>query len=209
VQIGKDYDVSNSKLRVLPYYCENSNGELIELRNGERKLLFIANNFIHRKGYDVLFDAFRALEMDGLLDQYEIVIAGHGELLEYYSKKFKELSSPVKILGWISKDQYDYYMATCAIFVHASYFEPFGIPPLDAMRRRKVVVSSLGVKSAEEIIVHGVNGFLFSPGSALQLFEILKNLSYFNLNEIGVKAESSVCKFYEEHSISRVIASSL
>ena len=94
------------------------------------------------------------------------------------------------------------------LFMHP-IFEPFGIPPLDAMKKKKVVIASLGVKSAEEIIIHGENGFLFNPNFPSQLTSILKSLSIDAIQEIGINAESAVTKFYNNNSITSVINSSI
>lgn len=204
------YNLSKSKLKVLPYYC-NSNISSFESEDINKSILniFIANNFIQRKGYDILLKSFQELELGGYLNRYSVTIAGQGELFDYYLNKFNELSPKIKFIGWIDNEQYNNYMSACDIFIHASHFEPFGIPPLDAMKKKKVVIASTGVKSAEEIIIHGKDGFLFNPNYPSELTSILKSLSIDSIQDIGINAESTVTKFYNNNSITSVINSSI
>lgn len=133
-----------------------------KLRNKEKINIFIANNFVERKGYSILMEAFTLLKQNNLIDKFNIVIAGTGVLFEKYSKEFMNLSSNIILLGWIEQEEYLFNMNNCDVYIHASLFEPFGIPPLDAMARGKLLIVSDGVKSTDRIIEDSINGYVYS-----------------------------------------------
>lgn len=62
-------------------------------------------------------------------------------------------------------------MLNTDVFIHASIFEPFGIPPIDAMKCGKVLVCSKGIKSVEGIIEDGSNGYDFNPKDDDKLYK--------------------------------------
>ena len=60
------------------------------------------------------------------------------------------------------------------IYLHASNQEPYGIPPMDAMARGKVVIGSTGVYSCLDRIIHKENGLLFKAGKSNEIEKCLK-----------------------------------
>lgn len=165
-------------------------------RDGQIKI-FVANNFRARKGYDVLTEALGLLEGD-LLKQIDLIIAGSGELKEEYSKKIKQIVSDVKLLGWIEEEEYSDLLKNTDLFIHASTFEPFGIPPIDAMKYGKALIVSDGVKSVSSIIVNSKNGFIFHAGNAKDLAEKLAQAISMKerLYQIGENGKRDICKIY-------------
>ena len=107
-------------------------------------------------------------------DKIEITIAGNGELFNSYKKRFDQLNIDVIFLKWIEITEYKRYMNNCDIYIHASDFEPFGIPPLDALYRNKVIIVSKGVMSC----------IGFKPNNGLLFFE--------NANELANHIKSLV-----------------
>jgi len=67
-------------------------------------------------------------------------------------------------------------MDNCDVYLHASLFEPFGIPPLDAVQRGKNVIVSDGVKSMVDLdfISHKVQ--IYPANDYMALFVCLKNI---------------------------------
>lgn len=186
---SKHYNLPSKKLKIFPYSILLPNKEKTLLKNQQldkelildknKKIkIFIANRFINRKGYDVIADAFIKLKMENLLDVFSIKIAGTGEEYQKYKSIFNDLDSKIEILDWIEVDKYNEYIENMDIFIHASNFEPYGIPVLDSMAHGKLTIASTGVMSAVDYIIDAENGFLFEKGNSDELFNILKNISF-------------------------------
>lgn len=73
------------------------------------------------------------LRVAKLHPQYNFFIAGNANL-KAYGEDYKECDYPnVKFLGYISDGEIKYLMRHCKAFIFPSFFEGFGIPPLEAM----------------------------------------------------------------------------
>jgi glycosyltransferase involved in cell wall biosynthesis len=136
--------------------------------------VFIANNFRPIKGYATLLNSLRRLKEEGVLENFSFVIAGTGEELDAYEKEFMTLGGNIEMLGWVELSEYENQLRAANIFVHASNFEPFGIPPLDAISAGTPIVVSTGVQSVSGLIENGRSGYVFKQGSGEALAESLK-----------------------------------
>lgn len=174
------YNFRADKLFVVPYAhnyatvpVEINDKRQEALASGAKMKLLIANNFDQRKGYRIVYDAFSHLKKAGILNQFEINIAGIGEELEIYQGKISELSDKIKFLGWIEVEQYRQLMRETDIYLHASLREPFGIPPVDALNLGKLLIVSDTVHSCCGIIENGKNGFTYPATDASALANAL------------------------------------
>lgn len=87
----------------------------------------------------MLFEAFKTLAKDSVNRlRYRFIIAGQGPLFQKYLTESRNINLDICLLGWISAEQYVNYMNNADVYIHASIEEPFGIPPLDAMARKKL-----------------------------------------------------------------------
>lgn len=75
--------------------------------------------------------------------QYNFLIAGNANL-KSYGEDYKNLDIPnVKILGYINDSEVKTLMSNCKAFIFPSFFEGFGIPPLEALSvHAKIIVSN-------------------------------------------------------------------
>lgn len=205
------YGISPDRLFVFPYmsmniieqdevYWEKRMGQI---SRGDKIRIFVANNFYERKGYATILEAFKKLKSENLLSQFTVKIAGVGEELEKYKEAFDQLDADIKFLGWVEDEKYSQIMLNTDVFIHASIFEPFGIPPIDAMKCGKVLIASKGIKSVEGIIRDGDNGYDFNPGDGNKLYKNLCSvLRYRNeLGQIGNKAKENIHQYYNDTTI--------
>jgi glycosyltransferase involved in cell wall biosynthesis len=203
----KYYGIPKSKIKYFPYAISLPNYNEIKDFNIKRKLIlennpsekikiFIANRFIQRKGYDCALKVFQELKNKNLLDKFSIKIAGTGEEFEFYKNSFKSLDNSIVCLGWIEVDDYYKNMKETDIYIHASYFEPYGIPVLDAMAHGKLVIASSGVMSAVDNITNGINAYLYEKNSCVELCKILEYVIY-NKKEIYCIGEKALNKSKE------------
>lgn len=203
----KNYGVPSSKTVFFPYTfddnfspeIESSNREREnELSNGSKIRIFIANNFMYRKGYSSIVEAFSIMSKNNSLNRFKIKIAGNGECFDETKTSLDGLNEDIEFLGWVEPDQYSHLINNCDIYIHASLFEPFGIPPLDAMCRQKLLVASNGVESVSSLLTTGVDGFLFSAGDGKELAHILENIDVNNLYTIARKGRETLLSTYNK-----------
>lgn len=75
--------------------------------------------------------------------QYIFNIAGRNGLKEYGLNYNEEDFPNVNFLGYITDGEIKYLMANCKAFIFPSFFEGFGIPPLEALSvGAKIIVSN-------------------------------------------------------------------
>lgn len=165
------YQIDPEKLIVFPYAHSIPQSDIslinesraLKLRNGAKIKIFIANRFIERKGFKIILSAFQIIKEQSLLNRFAITIAGNGEDFKDFEKQFSDLDANIELLGWIENDTYEKQLDHCDLFIHASIFEPFGIPPIDAMQRGKTVLLSDGVKSTSHLKNLAVNNIFIYP----------------------------------------------
>ena len=83
------------------------------------------------------------LEVAKIHPQYNFLIAGKSSL-KAYGTDYNECDLPnVKFLGYISDGEIKFLMKNCKAFIFPSFFEGFGIPPLEALSvGAKIIVSN-------------------------------------------------------------------
>ena len=148
--------------------------------------------------YYSILTAFELLHSKSLLGQYRIRIAGNGELYDEIKNKLDNLNEDITFIGWIEDEQYLYEMDHCDIFIHASQFEPFGIPPLDALCRAKMLIASSGVESVNSIIDNGIDGYIFKADSGEELATILEKINRTQIYKIGDNGRKKLLETYND-----------
>lgn len=123
-----------------------------------------------RKNYPRLLDAYAALRARGLT--YPLVIAGRPGWL--YQPIFDRLHA-LKLVPYVhflqpSDAQLAALYSSCELFIAASLYEGFGIPPLEAMACGAAVVVS-SASSLPEVV--GPEGVYFDPLQGEDMTEVL------------------------------------
>lgn len=194
--ICEKYVVPARKAKLFPYAVELPTVVPEKsIKSDDKIRVFIANNFIERKGYRILFEALEKLQ--GNTEKFIFDIAGHGEQYECYKHIVEKLKLQINFYGWCELEQYTALKVNCDVYIHASLEEPFGIPPLDAMACEKVVIVSDGVKSTDKLIKNGVNGYIYPAMDAERLCEIIEKLDKNEFGQIGKAARQSVMEKYD------------
>jgi len=156
--------------------ADNTFGKPREPKEGLR-ILFVGN-LIPRKGLDRLI---RALEIMNE-ERWELDIVGDDRVDIRYAEHCKTTFSHlvengrVKFHGRIDDEELDYIRSRCDVLAVPSDMEGFGIVYLEAMRAGLIPIGSQN-GGAEELIRHGVDGFLISPEKTDYLAEILHRLA--------------------------------
>lgn len=115
-------------------------------------ILYIGG-FSPRKNILGLLDSFSLL-IPKLKKDMKLVIAGSkGKSYDLYKKRAEELHIDDKVIfpGFISMDHIPFMYNACEIFVYPSFYEGFGLPPIEAMACGVPVIAS-NVTSIPEIV---------------------------------------------------------
>lgn len=196
--IKNKYKLSDKKIKFFPYAVDFPNTIEKNFNKEENKKIqiLIANNFVPRKGYAILFEALEIISKDKRNYEFEFHIAGHGDLFEKYKNQANKLALNITFYGWCEIELYNKLQNTTDVYIHASLEEPFGIPPLDAMARGKIVIVSDGVKSTDSLIKNGINGYMYEANNAQKLADIILSLDKNKFEAIGNQAKIDVLENY-------------
>jgi phosphatidylinositol alpha-1,6-mannosyltransferase len=126
------------------------------------------------KGHDLLFEIWPRLiaEIPGT----RLVVVGDGtDLARLRSKALGlGLENAVEFAGSVSDERLYALYRDCSFFVMPSSGEGFGVVFLEAMRAGKPCIGAEG--AAEEIIEHGISGYVVRHSCSDELFEYMKQL---------------------------------
>ncbi|WP_227379251.1 glycosyltransferase [Haladaptatus halobius] len=125
----------------------------------ETNLLFSLGHLKKRKGFQHLIGV-----MPDIIDyESDVVcaIGGHGGMRSELEQQIDKanLNDHVRLLGYVSNEELQYWMSACDAFVLPSYSESFGLVQLEAMACGSPVVSTVNGGS-EEVITSEDHGFL-------------------------------------------------
>jgi glycosyltransferase involved in cell wall biosynthesis len=115
-------------------------------------ILYIGG-FSPRKNILGLLESFSKL-LPRLKKDMKLVIAGSkGKSYDMYKKRTEELHIEDKVIfpGFISMDHIPFMYNACELFVYPSFYEGFGLPPIEAMACGIPVIAS-NVTSIPEIV---------------------------------------------------------
>jgi glycosyltransferase involved in cell wall biosynthesis len=134
------------------------------------RLLFVGR-FAFNKGIDLLIEAARRLEREGLKDAVLFQIAGEGPLLEHY--RSQGLPANVLLTGRLDDAGLIRHYKECHALILPTRFEGMPTVVLEAMAHaRPILVSDVGA-TAE--LVDGSNGWLLPKGDVDALVAAIKD----------------------------------
>jgi glycosyltransferase involved in cell wall biosynthesis len=137
--------------------------------------LLSVGNLIPTKGHDVLLHAFAAIQ--SRFPNLSCDIIGEGPERSRLGSLASELNlaGKVRFLGRRNRAQVAEAMQNCTIFALLSRYEGLGCVYLEAMSAAKPVVACRG-QGIEDVILHGMNGWLVDPDDPQQLSDALSRL---------------------------------
>ncbi len=124
--------------------------------------LLAMGRLVHKKGFDLLIQAFASLSPE--FPQLQLLIAGDGQERQSLQGLLDrlELRDRVKLLGFTDRQQTIRLFLGCEFFVLSSRIEPFGIVVLEAMAAGKPVLATRS-GGVVDLVQPGVNGLLVEP----------------------------------------------
>jgi glycosyltransferase involved in cell wall biosynthesis len=139
----------------------------------ESAVIGIVSKLWEGKGHAVLLEGFKALKKE--MDHAFLVIVGEGYLYDRLRKMVigDGLFDSVLFTGF--QMDVSAIIATFDVAVLPSFFEGMGRVLLEAMSMEKPVVASR-VGGIPDLVEHGVNGLLVSPGNVKELADALRRI---------------------------------
>jgi len=174
----------------------------VNRRDGNLKVLFMGRLGTRKGIYDLL--EMISQNKDYFIEhKIEFILAGDGEVDKVIKIVQKNaLEKIIEVPGWVSGNQKEAYLESSHIFILPSYNEQMPMSILEAMSYGYPVLAT-NVAGIPEMVEHGVNGFLFTPGDIDALVQNLKTLceetSIRNL--MGIKSRQLVNEKFESHLI--------
>jgi glycosyltransferase involved in cell wall biosynthesis len=141
--------------------------------SGPKKILHIGK-YEHKKGQDVLLEAFRQLLSRGL-DVQLTMIGGTGPTTEPVRHEASKIGDRVRMLTDVPHHCIVQYLRESDLFVLPSRLEPFGIVLIEAGAAGLPVVASR-VGGIPELLRHEHNALLVEPGDPSSLAEAMTKL---------------------------------
>lgn len=174
--------------------------------NQKDKIRFlIAGNYCKEKGQSDVIKAAIELKKQGI-ENFEVYLAGSGGFAEPKSltEEF-ELGDIVTFCGLVNDMQQ--LRKIVDVEIVASKYEAFGRVTIEAMRMSNPVIGT-NTGGTPELIMDGVNGFLFEYGNYKQLADCMKKYIQNNIlvSEMGVKAyQTTKGKFTPDENAKRIL----
>jgi len=135
-------------------------------------VILSVGNLIPTKGHVLLLQAFA--QTLPFVPDCELEIIGEGPERRALTCLSEELgiSARIRFLGRQSREAVARAMQRCAVFALPSEYEGLGCVYLEAMASAKPAIGCTG-QGIDEIIEHGINGWLVPPGTEAQLSDAL------------------------------------
>lgn len=157
---------------------ENVNKKILNLKS--KDYILTVSTISPRKNIDGLIKAFNAIKEEV---DCNLVIAGKkGWLYESVFQLVEDLNIQDRVIftGGVNDDELKYLYKNAACFVYPSFYEGFGLPPLEAMSFGTPCVVS-NVTSIPEVV--GNAGLCINPYSVSDLSDKIKTV----INDEGVR----------------------
>lgn len=173
-----------------------------ELGIEDRKTVISIGQFISRKGFDVLLNAWEDLD-----DENQLLIIGGGDDQKKYeaiirSKGYKH----VYLIGFKPKEIIFNYYRSADIFVLPTREDIWGLVINEAMACGLPVISTDMCLGAVELIEDNVNGYIVSAGNGDQLRSAIKKLITQDTYRIGVDNIKKIREYTYENVVSAHIS---
>lgn len=128
-----------------------------------------------RKNFKLVIDAYLRLDKK-IKERYPLVIVGmNGWEMSQFDKDLEMLKRQgyLRLPGYVPNEDLPLLYSAAKLFLYPSFYEGFGLPPLEAMACGAPVITS-NVSSLPEVV--GDAGFMVSPDDAVGLSEKILEL---------------------------------
>ena len=184
-----------------PYTKEQKSEIKKELGIGEKVTFITVGQFIHRKGFDLLLDAWSKTEQKA-----QLYIVGGGPLEQEYIKIIEEKPlRNVHIIGFKKPDELQKYYRASDAFVLPTREDIWGLVINEALANALPTISSNKCTAGNELVTDDFNGFVYECDDTIALAECINKLA--SDETMREKFSSNALKSIEQHTLENVISS--
>lgn len=164
----------------------------------EKKVVLAVGQFIERKGFDILLEAFADMP-----DDCGLYFVGGVPTKEYIDiVRIKKLSN-IHFIGFQEKDMLQNYYAAADIFVHPTREDIWGLVVNEAMAAGLPVITTYRCGAGLELIKQNENGFLVEVENIADLQK--KMLQILNNNNLQKKMEENSISIIKDYTIEKMV----
>jgi len=194
-KITRAYPNHRDKIQCIPNGVGEEFFAIAPKYHAQQQNILVLGSLIPVKGVDLAIEAFSLFKKEGTA--VKLLLGGRGpeqERLAALAKK-NELQDDIIFLGQIEPEKVPELLGEATMFIQASYREGRPNALLEAMAAGLPVIGS-AIDGIEELIEHGRNGLLFTPGDAHQLADCLAILlsSPQKREQMGQQARKTMIK---------------
>ena len=162
------------------------------------KMVLTIGQFIHRKGFDVLLEAWNK-ELD---ESCSLVIVGGGEEENQYRQYIADHNlENVQLVGFKQKEEIFEYYKSADLFVLPTREDIWGLVINEAMACGLPVISTNMCLGAVELIENGINGYIVPVNNSNELTEAMKKLLCVDSSVIGIVNLQKITNYTYENVI--------
>ena len=170
----------------------------ISSANKSRKIVCVGR-LCEQKGQLLLVEA--AIKLFELGEDFQLVLAGDGPMRADIESLITQhnLESKVIITGWISSEQVQQELLSCAALVLPSFAEGLPVVIMEAMALSRPVITTY-IAGIPELVIDGENGWLIPAGSLESLTTAIQELLHSNeesIRDMGERARKRVIKRHD------------
>jgi hypothetical protein len=149
------------------------------------------------------------------LTNLTIVFAGEGELRHSIEEVAKTISNgiEIKFVGYLSQEETIYYYSISNFLLLPSYSDPNPLTCIEALWCGLSLCISYNVGNYPEILMPGLNGYIFEMNENFKICEVLKNIKdsdegwFLKSKEVSLKIARE--KYQSESSTKRIVLETL
>ena len=162
------------------------------------KMVLTIGQFIHRKGFDVLLEAWNK----ELNESCSLVIVGGGEEENQYRQYIADHNlKNVQLVGFKQKEEIFEYYKAADLFVLPTREDIWGLVINEAMACGLPVISTNMCLGAVELIENGINGYIVPVNNSNELAEAIKKLLCVDSSVIGMVNLQKITNYTYENVI--------
>ena len=162
----------------IPYHCDILPFQLAaQDRSPSKTIRFLyCGQLIHRKGVDLLCDAFAQLVHDGA--SVHLTVAGEGPLRESLLASFSEqVVKCVTLQGFVEVEDLPVVFGQNDVFVLPSRHDGWGVVVNQAIAAGMPVIVSTAVGAGNDLVVDRENGLIIEANSVSAIYRAMKTLA--------------------------------
>jgi len=188
------------KVKIVHCGLEQSFYDVTSSNAPQKARLVCVGRLCEQKGQLLLLESCRNLKNKGI--EFELVLAGDGEMrpeVEHMIKAYN-LTTNVRITGWISSTQVRDEILAASAMVLPSFAEGLPVVIMEAMALRRPVISTY-VAGIPELVNNGQNGWLVPAGSVLDLSNAIEEMLSKTTQQLRIMGDCAYERVRQRHDI--------